>query len=251
MSQLELALDAEISARHLSFVENGRSVPSRDLLLKLAERLAMPLRARNRLMLSGGYAPAHTEATFDAPEMLQIRDTVTTILRGHMPFPAIAIDSRWTLIEANAAAAALFEGIEQEMLASPLNILRLSLHPRGLAARIANLAEWRHHVLARLQSQIEATGDTVLAELHDELADYPATACASKPHKTLRHGELAVPLELKRPGSKQVLRLISTTTVFSTATSVTLSELALECFYPMDEETRNAFLHQPQREPAR
>src|SRR3546814_9119008 len=133
MIQLDLALDAEISARHLSFVESGRSSPSRDLLAKLAERLAMPLRAQNRLMLSAGYAPTHAETAFDAPEMADIRATVTAILDGHMPFPAIAIDSRWTLMQANAAATALFDGIDPAMLAPPLNVLRLSLHPKGLA----------------------------------------------------------------------------------------------------------------------
>jgi len=133
MSQLDLALDAEISARHLSFVEGGRSSPSRELLLKLAESLAMPLRAQNRLLLAAGYAPVHAEAAFDAPELAQIRQTVEAILAGHLPFPAIAVDSRWTLLQANDAAMELFEGIDPSMLAPPLNVLRLSLHPRGLA----------------------------------------------------------------------------------------------------------------------
>ncbi|MCB5201068.1 helix-turn-helix transcriptional regulator [Neorhizobium sp. T786] len=242
MSQLDLALDAEISARHLSFVESGRSSPSRDLLARLAERLAMPLRAQNRLMLSAGYAPAHAETAFDAPEMGEIRATVSAILDGHMPFPAIAVDSRWTLMQANGAAAALFEGIDPAMLAPPLNVLRLSLHPQGLAPRIVNLAEWRHHVLERLRVQVEASDDPFLSELLGELAAYPApaTSTAHPPHSLL-----AVPLELKMPGSDRVLRFISTTTVFSTATSVTLSELALECFYPADAETRMALM-QPQ-----
>lgn len=242
MSQLDLALDAEISARHLSFVESGRSSPSRDLLARLAERLAMPLRAQNRLMLSAGYAPAHAETAFDAPEMGEIRTTVAAILDGHMPFPAIAVDSRWTLMQANGAAAALFEGIDPAMLAPPLNVLRLSLHPQGLAPRIVNLAEWRHHVLERLRVQMEASDDPFLSELLGELAAYPApaTSTAHPPHSLL-----AVPLKLKMPGSDRVLRFISTTTVFSTATSVTLSELALECFYPADAETRVALM-QPQ-----
>jgi transcriptional regulator with XRE-family HTH domain len=239
MSQLDLALDAEISARHLSFVESGRSSPSRDLLLKLVERLAMPLRARNRLMLSAGYAPAHADTSFDAPEMTGIRATVDAILEGHNPFPAIAVDNRWTLLQANAAAGALFEGINPAMLAAPLNVLRLSLHSQGLASRIVNLAEWRHHVLERLQLQIEETGDPFLSELLGELSAYPAPA-AQKAHSG--HSLLAVPLELRMPGSDRVLRFISTTTVFSTATSVTLSELALECFYPADAETRAALM---------
>ncbi len=239
MSQLDLALDAEISARHLSFVESGRSSPSRDLLARLAERLAMPLRARNRLMQSAGYAPTHAETAFDAPEMTGIRATVAAILDGHMPFPAIAVDSRWTLMQANTAATALFEGIDPAMLAPPLNVLRLSLHPQGLAPRIVNLAQWRHHVLERLRAQMEGSGDPFLSELHGELAAYPAPAApATHPPPLL----LAVPLELRMPGSDRVLRFISTTTVFSTATAVALSELALECFYPADAETRTALM---------
>ncbi|MCM2458556.1 helix-turn-helix transcriptional regulator [Rhizobium sp. CG4] len=239
MSQLELALDAEISARHLSFVESGRSSPSRDLLLKLAERLAMPLRARNRLMLSAGYAPAYAETVFNAPDMSGIRATVGAILDGHDPFPAIAIDSRWTLVQANKAAGALFEGINPEMLTPPLNVLRLSLHPQGLATRIVNLAEWRQHVLERLRVQIEGSDDPFLSELFRELFAYPVPADLNAPSL---HSLLAVPLELRMPGSDQILRFMSTTTVFSTATSVTLAELALECFYPADAETRSALM---------
>lgn len=241
MSQLDLALDAEISARHLSFVENGRSSPSRDLLLRLGERLSMPLRAQNRLMLAAGYAPVHAEAAFGAPELAEIRQTVAAILDGHMPFPAIAVDSRWTLMQANAAAMALFDGIDPPMLAPPLNVLRLSLHPQGLAPRIVNLAQWRHHVLERLRVQMEGSGDPFLSELLGELVAYPAPAApATHPPPSL----LVVPLELRIPGSDRALRFISTTTVFSTATSVTLSELALECFYPADAETRTVLMRQ-------
>ena len=244
MSQLDLALDAKTSARHLSFVESGRSSPSRDLLLRLAERLSMPLRAQNRLLLSAGYAPVHPEAAFDAPELAEIRQTVETILTRHMPFPAIAVDGRWTLLQANTAATALFDGIDPAMLAPPLNVLRLSLHPQGLAPRIANLAEWRHHVLERLRVQMEGSGDPFLSELHAELSACPTPPA---PGENRTHPLLAVPLELRMPGSDRVLRFISTTTVFSTATSVTLSELALECFYPADAETRVALMQSQER----
>jgi transcriptional regulator with XRE-family HTH domain len=244
VSQLDLALDAEISARHLSFVESGRSTPSRDLLLKLAERLSMPLRARNRLLLSAGYAPLHPEAAFDAPELNEIRQTVEAILTGHMPFPAIAVDGRWTLLQANRAAKALFEEIDPSMLAPPINVLRLSLHPQGLAPRIKNLGEWRHHVLERLRVQIDGSGDPFLAELYGELSASPAPPA---PGESRTHPLLAVPLEMRMPGSDRVLRFISTTTVFSTATSVTLSELALECFYPADVETRAALMENQER----
>ncbi|WJH40273.1 helix-turn-helix transcriptional regulator [Aliirhizobium terrae] len=239
LSQLELALEADISARHLSFVESGRASPSRDVLANLAERLSMPLRARNRLMLSAGYAPAHSETNFDGADLAHIRDMVRAILVGHMPFPAIAIDGRWTLLEANAAAASLFDGIDPALLTPPVNVLRLSLHPEGLASRIANLGEWRHHVLERLHAQMDSSGDGFLATLHDELTAYPAP---SLPTATTgrTHPSIAVPLELRDLRSDRVLRFISTTTVFSTATSVTLSELSLECFYPADEATRAA-----------
>jgi transcriptional regulator with XRE-family HTH domain len=239
MSQLELALEAEISARHLSFVESGRAAPSRDLLTNLAKRLSMPLRARNRLMLSAGYAPAHCETNFDGAELAHVRDMVRAILVGHMPFPAIAIDARWTLLEANAAAASLFEGIDPVLLTPPVNVLRLSLHPDGLAPRIVNLAEWRHHVLERLRAQMDSTGDGFLATLHDELAAYPAPSLPVAATNR-SHPPIAVPLELRELRSDRILRFISTTTVFSTATSVTLSELSLECFYPADEATRAA-----------
>lgn len=239
MSQLELALDADISARHLSFVESGRASPSRNLLANLAERLSMPLRARNRLMLSADYAPAHDETNFDSADLAHIRDTVRAILIGHMPYPAIAIDARWTLLEANAAAMALLEGIEPALLATPLNVLRLTLHPDGLAPRIVNLAEWRHHVLERLRAQIDSTGDSFLVTLHDELAAYPAPSLPAA-RSDRAHPPIAVPLELRDLSGDRILRFLSTTTVFSTATSVTLSELSLECFYPADEATRTA-----------
>src|SRR5690606_38400110 len=148
--------------------------PSRDLLVRLAERLAMPLRARNRLMLSAGYAPSHAETAFNAPEMTEIRATVAASLNGHMPFPALAVDRRWTLIQANAAAMARFEGIDPGMLAPPLNVLRVSLHPQGLAPRVVNLEQWRHHVLERLRAQMEGSDDPFLSELHAELSAHPA-----------------------------------------------------------------------------
>ncbi|SFB48806.1 Helix-turn-helix [Rhizobium sp. NFR07] len=239
MSQLELALDAEISTRHLSFVESGRTSPSRHLLSTLAERLSMPLRARNRLLLSAGYAPVHSETNFDGEELAHFRDMVRAILVGHMPFPAIATDGRWTLLEANDAAMSLLEGIDPALLTTPVNVLRLTLHPDGLAPRIVNLAEWRHHVLERLRAQMDSTGDSFLATLHDELACY-ATSSLLTAIADRAHPPIAVPLELRDLGGDRILRFLSTTTVFSTATSVALSELSLECFYPADDATRTA-----------
>jgi transcriptional regulator with XRE-family HTH domain len=235
LSQLDLAIEADISARHLSFVESGRSSPSREMLAKLAEQLSMPARAANRLMLAAGYAPVHSERSLDAPDMTAARQAVETVVHGHMPFPALAVDRHWDVVLANDAITSLLAGVSAELLQPPLNALRLSLHPDGLSSRIVNLAEWRHHLLERLKRQVEETGDDVLSRLYAELASYPAP-------KLSAHADgadpLAIPLQLRDPSSGAILSFISTTTVFGTAADVTLSELVLECFYPADAATR-------------
>ena len=237
LSQLELAGEADISTRHLSFVENGRSVPSRSMLLRLAERLDMPLRARNEMLHAAGFAALYSERPLDAPEMSVARRTVDAVLNAHAPFPALAVDRHWTLVASNAAVTPLLAGVSVALLQGPVNVLRLSLHPQGLAPRIANLAEWRAHLLARLQQQIERSGDATLVALHDELAAYPVRAGNAPANEP---GGIAVPLKLRVDGLAEPLSLISTTTVFGTPVDVTLSELALECFYPADERTRAA-----------
>lgn len=242
-SQLDLAGEAEVSARHLSFIESGRSSASREMLIRLAERLDMPLRERNRLLLAGGYAPVHQERSLDAPDMVVARAAVDAVLAGHDPFPALAIDRHWTLIAANGAVTSLLQGVAPELLAPPVNVLRLSLHPNGLAPRIENLAEWRHHLLERLRSQVAASSDPILSELHRELSALPARAGRTPARPP---NAIAVPLELRDLETGKVLSLLSTTTVFGTATDVTLSELALECFYPADAATRTV-LHERQR----
>ncbi|MCA2378128.1 helix-turn-helix domain-containing protein [Agrobacterium sp. 22-211-1] len=239
LSQLDLASDAEISARHLSFVESGRSSPSREMLARLAEQLSMPARATNRLMLAAGYAPVHSERSLDAPDMAAARQAVETVVQGHMPFPALAVDRHWNVILANDAITSLLAGVSEELLRPPLNALRLSLHPEGLSSRIVNLAEWRHHLLERLRRQVEETGDEALRRLHAELSAYPAPKAS--PHAA-GTDPLAIPLQLRDPASGAVLSFISTTTVFGTATDVTLSELVLECFYPADAATRAALM---------
>lgn len=239
LSQLDLAMEADISARHLSFVESGRSSPSREMLVKLAEQLSMPARAANRLMLAAGYAPVHSERPMDAPDMAAARQAVETVVHGHMPFPALAVDRHWNVVLANGAITSLLAGVSEELLRPPLNALRLSLHPQGLSSRIVNLAEWRHHLLERLRRQVEETGDEVLSRLHAELAAYPAPKAS--PHAA-RADPLAIPLQLRDPSSGGILSFISTTTVFGTATDVTLSELVLECFYPADAATREALM---------
>lgn len=237
-SQIDLALEADISTRHLSFVESGRSVGSRDMLMRLAERLAMPLRARNRLLIAGGYAPVFSERPLAAPDMAAAREAVDMILKGHEPYPALAIDRHWTLVAANAALAPLLEGVAPALLEPPVNVLRLGLHPDGLAPRIENLGEWRRHLLDRLHAQEAETGDPQLGALLAELSAYPGRAGKERPKPG---SAIAVPLRLRMPGSGALLSFISTTTMFGTPTEVTLSELALECFYPADPKTRAAF----------
>jgi len=237
-SQLELAGEAEVSARHLSFVETGRATASRTMLMRLAERLDMPLRERNRLLLAAGFAPAHGERPLASPDMEQARAAVEEVLSGHAPYPALAVDSGWNLVSANAAVGPLLEGVSPELLQPPVNVLRLSLHPDGLAPRIDNLAEWRHHLLERLRREAEHSGNPGLEALRKELAALPFRARKTPPRPA---NPVAVPMRLRVPGGP-VLSLISTTTVFGTAIDVTLSELTLECFYPADGETRAYFL---------
>ncbi|MEO5866171.1 MAG: helix-turn-helix transcriptional regulator [Sphingomonas sp.] len=235
LSQLELAGDAGVSTRHLSFVESGRSVPSRDMLLRLAEPLAMPLRTRNRLLLAGGYAPLHGERTLDQPDMASAKAAVEAILAGHVPFPALAIDRHWNLVAANEAVAALLDGVDPALLQPPVNILRLSLAPGGLAPRILNLAEWRHHLLARLRDEADRSGDSTLLALHRELSALPFDRSRTPPG---RANAVAIPLTLLDTDGKTTLSFLSATTVFGTATDITLAELTLECFYPADAATR-------------
>jgi transcriptional regulator with XRE-family HTH domain len=234
-SQLDLALEAEVSQRHLSCVESGRAAPSREMVLRLAERLEVPLREQNALLLAAGYAPGFAERGLDEPAMAAARQAVEAILRAQMPHPALAVDRHWKLVSANAAVAPLMAMVEERaLLTPPVNVMRLALHPRGLAPRIANLREWRAHLLHRLRRQVEASADPVLAALLAELAAHPA------PGGEERHapGGIAVPLELETPAGR--LRFLSTVTVFGSPTEVTLSELAIEAFYPADAATAEA-----------
>lgn len=238
MSQLDLACEADISSRHLSFLETGRSLPSREMVIHLAERLEIPLRERNVLLVAAGYAPVFPERPLEDPALRSAREAVGLVLKGHEPYPALAIDRHWTLAAANDAASRLLSGVEPELLRPPVNVLRLSLHPSGLAPRIANLAEWRSHLLARLRHQMELTADNSLAELMRELADYPAPGGAGKSHADREHAGVVVPFQLITEGG--TLSFISTTTVFGTPVDVTLSELAIESFFPADPATAKA-----------
>ena len=236
LSQLDLAGEAEISSRHLSFVETGRAAPSREMVLHLAERLDVPLRDRNVLLVAAGYAPIFAERSLDDPALDAARQAIDALLSSHEPYPALAIDRHWTLLAHNTAAGRLMAGADPSLLKSPVNVLRLSLHPKGVAPRILNLAEWRAHLLDRLRRQIDVTADPVLADLHKELSAYPRGSLAP-PHDKGYPG-IVVPLHLKTEGG--VLSFLSTTTVFGTPVDITLSEIALETFFPANAETAAA-----------
>ncbi|RUR68559.1 helix-turn-helix domain-containing protein [Variovorax guangxiensis] len=239
LSQLDLAQEAEVSTRHLSYVETGRAAPSREMVLRLAERLEVPLRERNALLVAAGFAPMYRQRSLDDPAMAAARRAVDLVLKGHEPFPALAVDRHWNLVAHNALVPLLMEGASPELLKPPINVLRLSLHPEGVAPRIANLAQWRVHLLERLQQQIAATGDAVLQSLHDELEAYPAPAVShDAPVIDTALSAVAVPFQVVMPGG--VLSFISTITIFGTPVDVTLQELAVESFFPADEQTAAA-----------
>lgn len=239
LSQLDLALDAEISTRHLSFVETGRASPSRDMLLRLAERLAIPLRDRNHLLLAAGFAPLHAERGLDDPAMASARAAIDALLKAHAPFPALAVDRHWQMVMANDSVAPLIGDVAPHLMAGPVNVLRLSLHPEGLAPRILNLGEWRHHLLERLKHQVAETGDPVLGALLAELAAYPAPDTVP----SASDGAIAVPFRLRTKAGD--LAFLSTTMIFGTPRDITLSELAIETFLPADAATAEALRRLP------
>lgn len=239
LSQLDLAQEAEVSTRHLSYVETGRAAPSREMVLRLAERLDVPLRERNALLVAAGFAPMYRQRSLDDPALAAARRAVELVLKGHEPFPALAVDRHWNLVAHNALVPMLMEGAAPELLKAPINVLRLSLHPDGVAPRIANLAQWRAHLLERLLQQVAATGDATLQALHDELQAYPApTVSHDAPAIDTALSAVAVPFQLVTP--KGVLSFISTITIFGTPVDVTLQELAVESFFPADEPTAAA-----------
>ena len=237
MSQLDLACEADISTRHLSFVETGRAQPSRDMILHLAERLDVPLRERNALLVAAGYAPVFPERTLADPAMAVARRAVDLVLSGHEPYPALAVDRQWTLLASNKAVTPLLAGAATELLQPPVNVLRLSLHPSGLAPRIANLRQWRTHLLARLQHQIDVTADPLLLELLSELQGYavPDGAATVEGVSEEEYAGIVVPLQLVTDAG--TLAFFSTTTMFGTPVDITLSELAIESFFPADANT--------------
>jgi transcriptional regulator with XRE-family HTH domain len=244
MSQLDLAVDAEVSARHLSFVETGRSKPSRELVLHLAEHLEVPLRDRNSLLLAAGYAPTYHETPIDADEMAPVREALDRILRGHAPFPAVVVDRRWDLVSGNQPALAILaEGVDPRLLDPPANALRVTLHPDGLAPRIGNLAQYSAHLLDRLDRLIATTADPGLVALRDELIGYPGVTRSATTRPPAGPGgsvpdtvsRLFVPFVLRSGGAD--LTFFSTIATFGTAHDITLAELSIESFFPADEVT--------------
>lgn len=235
LSQLGLALEGNISSRHVSFLETGRAQPSRDMVLHLAEHLEVPLRDRNVMLAAAGYAPVFGERKLDDPALVAAQKAVQLVMERHSPYPAVAVDRHWTLVAANDAIPGLLTGVDPELLKPPVNVLRLALHPAGLAPRTVNLAEWRGHLLERLRRQVEASADPVLIALRDELQAYPVPR-ESRPKRLARdYDGIIVPFELATEAG--VLAFFGTVTVFGTPVDVTLSELALECFYPADAAT--------------
>jgi transcriptional regulator with XRE-family HTH domain len=233
LSQLDLAIAANVSSRHLSFVETGRSRPTSEMILHLAEHLDVPLRDRNALLLAGGFAPAYPERGLAEPELHAVRNALKRVLDGHEPYPAAVVNRWWELVDANAGIALFTSGVSPELLAPPVNVLRLSLHPDGMAPRIANLPEWRAHLLARLRRQAEATGDPRLVTLYTELEAYPG-GLAQPPEPT----DVVVPLRYRTPRAE--LSFLSITAVIGTPMDVTVEELAIESFYPADDQTAAA-----------
>jgi transcriptional regulator with XRE-family HTH domain len=237
LSQLDLSLEAAVSARHLSFVETGRAHPSRELVLHLAERLEVPLRERNTLLLAAGYAPVYPATSLEADEMAPVRDALDRILEGHEPYPALVVDRRWDILAANAPANALIAGVDPELLQPPVNALRVSLDPRGLASRIANFAEWSTHLLTRLERQAALAGDPELTALHEELRALPGVE-DDEPPSLDAAALLFTPLRLRTDGAE--LSFFSTISTFGTALDVTLAELSIEAFFPADAATAGA-----------
>ncbi|MGW3493702.1 helix-turn-helix domain-containing protein [Streptomyces sp. NPDC001020] len=234
LSQLELALRADSSARHISFVETGRSRPSEEMVLRLAEHLDVPVRERNALLLAAGYAPHYPETPLDDPSMEALRAGVERLIQGYEPYPAVVVDAMYNVVAANRGITMLLEDIPDRLLTPPLNVMRLSLHPQGLAPRIQNLREWRGHLLAQMGRQIALQRSPALRELYQEVAAYPV-ADRTEPEHDEPVPHFALPLRIEH--DNQVLSFVSSISTFNTPMDVTVAELAIETFLPADPAT--------------
>ncbi|MEV6398001.1 helix-turn-helix transcriptional regulator [Streptomyces sp. NPDC051907] len=242
ISQLELALRADSSARHISFIETGRSRPSEEMILRLAEHLDVPMRERNALLLAGGYAPQYTETALDDPAMGALREGIKALLEGYEPYPALVVDATYTVVAANRGIAMLMEGLPEHLITPPVNAVRITLHPEGLASRIRNLPQWRGHLLAQMERQIALVRSDALRELYDEVAAYPLAETGADGGHGTEHGEdeaehayFALPLRIEHDG--RVLSFVSSISTFNTPMDVTVAELAIETLLPADPAT--------------
>ena len=238
LSQLDLAQVSAVSARHLSFIETGRSRPSREMVLHLAESLDVPLRERNPLLIAAGYAPTYQATDLEAPEMDSVREALERLLAAHEPYPAILVDRRWQLVSANKASMVLVDGVDPDLLEPVCNVLRTSLHPRGLAPRIENIAQWSAHVVDSVRRQIAITGDEELRGLERELVGYADDMGLAIPAFTDASRSIATPMRLRTESGE--LALMSMVATFGTALDITLAELTLETFLPADAATAAA-----------
>lgn len=225
-----------MSSRHLSFVETGRSRPSRELVLHLAEALEVPLRDRNALLLAAGYSPVFRQTPIEAPEMEPVRNALDLVLSAHAPYPALVIDRMWNLVTGNTALGIFIEGVRPELLAPPINVLRVSLHPDGFARRVVNFEEYSSHLLARLRRQADLSGDPEMAALYEELAGYPGVSLdLATAEARVAATDVVLPVRVRSDDGE--LSFFSTIATFGTPIDITLDDLAIESFFPADEPT--------------
>ena len=239
LSQLELALEADVSSRHVSFLETGRARPSREMVLRLAEHLDIPLRERNRLLLAAGYAPLYVARSLEEPEMAPVHLALDRFLRAHEPYPAVVLDRHYNLVSSNDAVGVLTAGVAPDLLAPPANALRVTLHPEGMAPQIVNLTEWSAHLLHRLRRQAALTADPELERLHEELSSYPGVSVETLAEDA-SGSEILLPLRM-RAGDRELV-FFSTISTFGTPVDITLSELMIEAFYPANAATATYLL---------
>ncbi|MEV5500453.1 helix-turn-helix transcriptional regulator [Nonomuraea fuscirosea] len=231
LSRLDLAIQAGISSRHVSFVETGRTIPSRPMVLHLAEHLQVPLRERNRLLVAAGHAPVFRTRPLDDPDLTAAREALQQILRGHEPNPALVVDHCWNLLLANSAADVFLHGVAPELLEPPVNMMRLGLHPDGFASRLLNLEQVRGFLLPRLARQVQRTGNPQLSDLYAELVSYGAPHTVEPPDPA----DIALPIRIRHGGAE--LSFFNTITTFGAAFDVTLEEIAVEVYFPANRAT--------------